>query len=98
MSGYKRLDMSWQKIRSEDDIRLLLDLDVDVLLAQHFEEGDEEGGELLAVNGLVTVDVEQVEEVLEVVSGRGLALDETDDRVDHFWELGLGGLCPGQTR
>jgi hypothetical protein len=60
-------------VKSCGNIIFLLDVYLDVLFPQYFEEGGQQGLELAAIDGLVSVDVQKIEKVLNVVSGGLLA-------------------------
>jgi hypothetical protein len=68
-------------------IGLFINLDVDLAFVEDPEEGGEKRSKLVAVDGLVAVDVEQVEDVLDVVRGGLLAAHQVNDRLHHPREL-----------
>lgn len=72
------------------NISLLGDIYFDILLLEHLEEGLEQRLEFLPVDRLVTVDVQQVEEILDVVLSGLLSPHEIDEGLHHFGELALG--------
>ena len=81
--------MKWQvQARSQvGNIRLFINLDLDLPLLKHPEEGRKERLELVAVDGLIAVDVEQVEDVLDIVRRGLLAAHQINDRLHHPREL-----------
>lgn len=79
--------MGWGE--SEEEVGLALNVHINGHLVEEPEEGGEEGGELLAVDGFVAVHVEEVEEVLDVVAGRLLPAHHVDEGLQHPRELVL---------
>ncbi len=63
---------------------------IDFLLLQHFEKDFHYCGKFRTIDCFVSVLVQQVEDVLNVIHTRTIASDEFDERPDDFWELVLG--------
>ena len=82
---------SWSRSNGDvGDIAFLLDVNFNFAFLQYFEKGHEERGEFLPVDGFVSVDVEQVEDVLDVIGGGLLSAHQVDEGLDYFGELTFG--------
>lgn len=65
-------------------------MNLDLFFAQYLEEGGQQGHEFLAIHCLVSIHVQQIEKILDIVSRGLLSPDQINQGLDHPRELGLG--------
>jgi hypothetical protein len=65
-------------------------VNLDLFFAQYLEEGGQQGHEFLAIHCLVSIHVQQIEKILDIVSRGLLSPDQINQGLDHPRELGLG--------
>jgi hypothetical protein len=65
-------------------------VNLDLFFAQYLEKGGQQRHEFLAIHCLVSIHVQQIEKILDIVSRGLLSPDQINQGLDHPRELGLG--------
>lgn len=76
-------------VKSYGDIAFPFDVNLDLFFAQYLEKGGQQGHEFLAVHSLVSIHVQQIEKILDIVNGGLLSSDQINQGLDHPRELAL---------
>lgn len=74
---------------SKQYVGFLYDLHLDFLLPEQLKEDSQNAGEFFAINSLVSVDVEKVEDVLYIIGWRTVSSNQSNERVQHLRKLVL---------
>jgi hypothetical protein len=65
-------------------------VNLDLFFAQYLEESGQQGHEFIAIHCLVSIHVQQIEKILDIVNGGLLSSDQVNQGLDHPRELALG--------
>ena len=56
-----------------------VDLDLNLFFLKYPEKGSQQGGQFLAIDGLISIDIDEVEEVVDIFENGDIPADELDE-------------------